>query len=269
MQYFVSLLFVVIGAAVFVHGFRIMRQYRLIRDIPQSKIRSMAMGLVEIHGNVKAEQMIKTPFSSTDCVYFKYEIKEYKRRTTTDSKGRTRTTHEWVVIAFGDRRIPFFAEDDTGSVYVDPTGAEFTVDVRKAFYQKAGVFSGISGLIDTLKNIGNFDRLPENMSELNLSPIDPGKKFSFGSRVGDRKYYEYFMSDKDNLFIMGTAANSPDAPNRVLIKKGENEPTYMISDKSEKEMLRSLRGKMILGFALGGGAFIAGVLVTLHFAGVI
>lgn len=246
-----------------------MRQYRLIKDIPRSKIRSMAMGLVEIHGNVKAEQMIMTPFSATDCVYFKYEIKEYKRRTTTDSKGRTRTTYEWVVIASGDRRIPFFAEDDTGSVYVDPAGAEFTVGVRKAFYQNAGVFEGISGLVETLKNIGKPDRMMENAGELNLSPIDPGKKFSFRSKVGDRKYFEYFMSDRDNLFLMGTAANSPDVPDRVLIKKGENEPTYMISDKSENEMLRSLRGKMILGFALGGGLFIAGVLITLHFAGVI
>ncbi|PKK84171.1 MAG: hypothetical protein CVT49_05070 [candidate division Zixibacteria bacterium HGW-Zixibacteria-1] len=269
MNYIVASLFIIAGAAVFMQGFRTMRKYRLIRDIPRSKIRSMAMGLVEIHGNVKAEQMIKTPFSNSDCVYFKYEIKEYKQRTSRDSKGRTRTTHEWVMIASGDRRIPFFAEDDTGSVYVDPDGAEFTVDVRKAFYQKEGMFEGISNLIDTLRNIGNFDRLPDNISELNLSPIEPGRKFTFGSRVGDRKYYEYFMTDKDNLFIMGTAANSPDAPDKVLIKKGENEPTYMISDKSENEMLRSLRGKMILTFALGGGTFIAGVLVTLHFAGVI
>jgi len=268
MEYVFALMFVVIGAAVFMQGFKVQRQHRLIKDIPQSKIRSMAMGLVEIHGSVEADQQMKSPFSATDCVFYRYEIKELQKRSTT-SGGKRRTTKEWVTIAQGDKRLPFRAVDDTGSAAVDPSGADFNLEIKHSYHQDRGVFDGMSGLIDRLKNLDGRNEKLLDVSGLNLKPIEPGKLKMFSNTVGDRRYYESLLCHGDPLFLMGTAANTPETPDHVVLKKGDNEPTFMISDKSEKDMLRSLRNKMITAFALGGITFIAGVLVTLHLSGVI
>ncbi len=254
----------------FYRGFNRMHKYRLIKDIPRSKVRAIAMGLVEIHGSVKdddVESCLKTPFSQTDCVYYRYEIKEYRRHTSRDSKGRTRTTYRWDTIASGERRMPFFAEDETGCVRVEPTGAEFSVAVKKAFLQKAGLFGGITSLISLLKNWDEGPAEALDVSNMNLVPVDPGAIFSFGSRVGDRKYFEYYLEPGENLFVMGTAAGDREAPNNVVIRKGENHPTFIISNKSEKDLLRSLKWQMIGCYAGGGAMLIIGVVVLLHFSG--
>ena len=47
------------GGGVFILGFNRMSKYRLIADTPTSKIRSMAMGIVEINGQVLNNQYIK------------------------------------------------------------------------------------------------------------------------------------------------------------------------------------------------------------------
>ena len=97
------------GIALLWYGFNRMKKYRLIKDIPRSKVRSMAMGVVEVHGTVFCVEPMRTPFSSSDCVYYKYEIKEYRRHTSRDSKGKTRTTYRWDTIATGRKHIPFYA----------------------------------------------------------------------------------------------------------------------------------------------------------------
>lgn len=268
--YIISAVFTIAGAGIFWYGFNRMHKYRLIKDIPRSKIRSMAMGLVEVHGNIHCEKPIKTPFSDSDCVYYRYEIQEYRRHVSRDSKGRTKTTHRWETIATGRRSIPFFARDETGEVYVNPSEAEFNVDMKKAFLQKAGVFGGITAIISALKDWDKNDEELFDSSELNLIPIKARKGFSFGfgSRVGDRRYFEYFLEPNENLFVMGTAANDSSAPESVLIRKGQNQPTFIISNKSEKELLKSLKRKMIASYVFGGIFFVGGVLLFSHFAGV-
>ena len=121
----VAMIICVIGVVAFIFGFKQFRKYSLIKDTPRSKIRSMAMGLVEIHGNVEAKETIRTPFSQLPCVYYSYRIEEYRKHTRRDSDGKVHTTYSWDTIASGSRRIPFFAKDPTGEAYVNPDGAEY------------------------------------------------------------------------------------------------------------------------------------------------
>lgn len=268
-SYIFSGAFALFGAVIFFAGFKKMRKYRIIKDTPRSKIRSMAMGIVEIHGNVVSDETIKSPFSKTDCVYYRYEIQEYKRRTTR-SGGKTKTTTEWVTVAHGDKRIPFFAKDDTGQVLVEPEGAEFNVDFRRGFYQsRGGLFASsgtFSGMIKALKSWDGIDTATIDSENWGLQPMQGKSSGRWFSKVGDRKYFEYFIAPDDILFVLGTAANSPDAPNNVLIRQGANEKTFLISDKSEENTLRSIRKNMIVCFVFGGLFFVAGVMVTLHIA---
>ncbi|MFH2035557.1 MAG: GIDE domain-containing protein [Candidatus Zixiibacteriota bacterium] len=255
-----------IGLALVWHGLDRMKKHRLIRDIPQSKVRSIAIGIVEVHGTVKTEAPIKTPFSDSDCVYYRYEIKEYRRHTSRDSKGRTSTTYRWDTIAFGSRHIPFYAEDDTGQIYVNPALAEFNVDVKKVFYQHAGVFGGITSLIETLKNWDANDEQHFDSSNLKLNPYVEKSGFVFrSSKVGDRKYYEYYLEPGENLFVIGTAANWDDAPNGICIQKGENQPAFIISNKTEEVLLKAMKRKMFAAFFFGIVFVVGGILLFMKF----
>jgi hypothetical protein len=252
--YVISLILSIIGIVVLIFAFRRFHKYQLISDTPTSKIRSMAMGLVEIQGNISGTEFIKSPFSKTDCVYYRYRIEEYRRHVSTDSKGRKTVSHSWDTIASGERRAPFFAKDDTGEVYVQPRGAEINAPLKKVFYQRGGIFGAFSMIIRVLRD---WDRGGTDMDVFswNLEPLNPQSHFRFGGNVGDRKYYEYYLEHGDNLFLLGTAAFAANAPNNVWIRKGDNEPTFMISYKSEKTLLKSLIWQ-IIGLMLFGCIFI-------------
>ncbi|MFP4111604.1 MAG: GIDE domain-containing protein [Candidatus Woesearchaeota archaeon] len=247
----------------FLLGFKLMKKVAIIKDTPTSKIRSMAIGLVEITGKPFAEKYLITPFSKSNCVYYRYEIKEYRRYTTRDSKGHTHTHHKWVTVANGGRNMAFFLKDDTGQAYVNPNGANFDIPLKRLFLQKAGLFGNLGNLVNTLKNWDSYMKGDVSAQALNLVPIDVNKGITF-NRVGDRKYYEYFLEPDEETYILGTAANDSSAPNNVLVKKGENEPTFIISNKSEKELLGSLKTKMILSFIGGGLLIIIGIILFLY-----
>jgi len=264
----IGIIVCLIGAVCFYFGFKQFHKFSLIKDTPTSKIRSMAMGLVEIHGNVEAKETILTPFSQVPCVYYEYKIEEYRQHTRRDSDGKTHTTYSWDTIASGSRRIPFFAKDDTGEAYVNPKGAEYKVPLKKMFYQRRGIFGAIGLIINALSDWDNAKSSRMDIGGWGLEPIQPGQ-IVWAASVGDRKYYEYFMEPKENLFLMGTAANDSKAPNNVLIKKGENEPTFIISNKTEEEVMGSFKWQMWGLLILSGILEVVGVVVMVYSADIV
>jgi hypothetical protein len=108
------------GLVSFVHGFRAWRRLRLIEDTPTAKVRSMALGRVEIEGRAEARAELEAPLTGSACVFFRYEIEEERR------SGRHR---RWTTVARGDSNAQgFYLADETGRVLVDPTGAELALD---------------------------------------------------------------------------------------------------------------------------------------------
>lgn len=261
--------FILLGGFVFVLGFFKMRQYRIIRDTPRSKIRSMALGIVELHGHVEADQLIKSPFSKTDCVYYKYEIKEYRKSSS--SKGKS-SSYRWETVSSGDKRVPFFAVDETGRALVDPDRAEIDVSFKRAYYQKSqGLFGSIAALGNIVKALKNFDPsepMAVDVDGLQLEPMESRTGFH-SVRVGDRKYLEYYIQSGDTLFVLGTAANDSSAPGKVVIRRGKNEKVFIISDKEEKTVLKRLKTLMIVCFAGGGLFFAVGVLMLFQVLNII
>ncbi|UCH89634.1 MAG: hypothetical protein JSV49_03015 [Thermoplasmata archaeon] len=253
----------VIGAISFIFGFKQFHKYSLIKDTPRSKIRSLAMGLVELHGVVAANETIQTPFSRSQCVYYQYRIEEYRMHTRTDSKGRTTVYYSWDTIASGSRQIPFFARDDTGDVYIDPRGAEYDVPLKKVFYQHRGGFIGaFSTILTALSDWDKAKTTEMDIGSWNLQPVKPGH-ITWGASVGDRKYYEHYLEPNENLFLMGTAVPDRGAPNNVLVRKGEDEPTFIISNKREAGVMKSLKWKMAGLLILACALEVIGVIVAL------
>ena len=76
----VPIVFLIGGLSLFFGGLTKINRDRLIANMPTSKIRSVAMGLVEIYGKVsKYKDTLTAPLSGKECVYCRLSITEWKR----------------------------------------------------------------------------------------------------------------------------------------------------------------------------------------------
>jgi len=106
-----------LGIYAFFKGFGTYRKYRVLADTPEMPIRSIPMGLVEIHGQAQGDQLLTSPVTHTPCCLYKVEIEKWK----TESRGRGGSwSHHRTDIA----GIKFYLTDATGKVLVEPRDAE-------------------------------------------------------------------------------------------------------------------------------------------------
>jgi hypothetical protein len=167
------------GVYLFYRGFRILQRKRLILDTPYSKIRSASMGLVEINGLAVGPYTMLAPITGAPCYYFRTTAWQWQQR------GRS---SEWVKVADESLHVPFFLDDNTGRVLVDPQGAE--MDIHRDFHDEfsTALFSSSLGLPS---NIASF-LARQGVSTDNKIKID-----------------EYCIKPKNALFILGTLAQNP------------------------------------------------------------
>lgn len=229
------------GLGLFYQGFGWLKQKRMIENIPTSKVRSIAMGMVEVYGSVvpiKAK-ILKSPLSEKECVYYTYTIEEYR------SSGKS---SRWVTIKSGSDQSLFFLKDDSGAVLVNPDGA--TVDIPSDFTYQTRMGKDPPGAV--------IKFLVAN-------------KLSYESFFGLNKtmrFTESYVAPGDKLYIIGEAQDNPHLEDGsakkneedIMIAKGGN--FYYISDKPEAEVLRSY-GWWVAGGLFGGVALAVGSLIVM------
>ena len=157
----------------------------------------------------------------------------------------------WATVKKGEEGVPFFVKDNTGSVLVDPNGAK--IDIPVLYQCRSG--SGKSA--------------PKMILAFCAAQNIRTKGFLFNRTM---RYKEYRLEQGHKLYIMGTAGDNPFVEDTtgskneedIMIHKGKNEKFYYISDKPEKDVLWSLRWKVIGGL-FGGGALTVACLAFILF----
>jgi hypothetical protein len=87
----------------------------------------------------------------------------------------------------------------------------------------------------------------------------------YGHSPGDYRLTEYCIFPEETYDIMGTCAPNSQTKERSdqqIIAKGKNAPTFLISNKSEKDLERSLRG-WAWWYVFGGGLLAVGCAAAL------
>jgi hypothetical protein len=238
----VGLFMLLIGIALFAVGLYFYKKKQLIADTPTSKIRSIAMGLIEIFGQVIPikERLFKSPFTDKECVYYQFTIEEYQ------SSGKN---SHWVTIKKGEQRGLFYLKDDTGMVLIDPTGAK--IEARKDFEYQSGL--GKDPPEQVIRFLATNNLAHEGFFGLNKT----------------MRYRETIIAPDEILYTMGTADVNPfvndttaqEGVNHTIIKKGTKEKMFFISDKKEKDILRGFTVKVAGGIIVGSFFIIIGVLI--------
>lgn len=98
-----------------------LRLARWIEDTPTSKIRSAAQGLVEVTGQISAggQPPLRAPLSGEACLWYRFNVEEYRSSGSAGSSGGS-----WRQIDKGASSQPLLLQDNTGSCWVMPEGAE-------------------------------------------------------------------------------------------------------------------------------------------------
>ena len=166
------------GVYLFYRGFRLLQRKRLILDTPASKIRSASMGLVEVSGLAVAPYVITSPMKQVTCYYYRSIAWELKRR------GKN---SEWVKVADESLHVPFYLDDNTDKVLVDPRGADMDLhcDLQEKYNAPFSFGSGMPGSVAAF---------------LTRHGISPDKQI---------KVEEYCIKPKNFLFILGTLSQNP------------------------------------------------------------
>ena len=212
------------GLLFFIIGFASVRLARLVEDIPTSKIRSIAMGLVEIKGSISKpiKEYIIAPLSKKKCV-------SYRITAFYDSEDIEKSR---VIKQFTEL---FFVKDNTGAVLVNPAGA--TVDVKPEA---------------TTTNWRKYTFLLKGVSLKQLRCLEetilvPDQEVYILGTAGDNPHKE--------------EATAVKGVEDAMIQEAEN-PFY-ISDKSEKGFVSKYRYWGWFFVIAGSGLFVGGVFLLI------
>jgi len=138
------------------------------------------MGIVEVSGLAVGPYTITAPITARSCYYYRTLAWEWKQR------GKNK---KWVQVAAECVHVPFFLDDNTGRVLVDPRGAE--LDLHRDFQQQ------FCDSFFTTK-----EPAPANVrSFLARHGIATSNKI---------KVEEYCVKPKNALFILGTLTENSD-----------------------------------------------------------
>ena len=218
------------GVVLFIAGLKWFGYKRLIENIPTSKIRAIAMGLVEIFGRVVPieKNLLNSPFSNTECVYYKYTVERWVKRND---------RHHWQVVNSGKTSLPFILNDNTGSVLINPIGADIDI--------KSTTFSSGAGQ-DPPLIIQNF---------LNFNNLNYEGFFGINYRM---RYRESIIVPGENLYIIGSATDNPfkddgtaqHSVEDIMIHRGKGK-LFHISQKAEKGVIKTYLMKALGGLIVG------------------
>jgi hypothetical protein len=234
------------GPFLFLRGFRDLRVRRLIQNTPTARIRSMAMGRVEVNGVALGRSAVAAPFSGRPCVYWQVEI-------------AVRARNSWSTVHRATSGQPFFVQDDTGVAMVYPEGAECRANVTGE--------EACAGLA----------LAPVYADYLAQRRI--GMRFLW--RVGTMRFRERAIVEGDPVFVLGEAqprarsieiseagealATGTDGPRRTtgermrslsqqavaVIRRGRHGGPFLISQQSESHLCFDLGLRSF--FSLVGG----------------
>ena len=167
------------GIGLFFYGFQLLQRRRLILDTPFSKIRSASMGMVEVSGLAVGPYTMVAPITARPCYYYRALVWEYKQ------SGKNK---QWVRAAGECMHVPFFVDDNTGRMLVDPRGAD--LDLHCDFEEE---------FCDSFFTVK--DSAPSNVRLfLGRHGIVTNNKI---------KVQEFCIKPKNSLFILGTLGENP------------------------------------------------------------
>lgn len=236
-------------AAVFLYlGARELRPaYHVFRNDP-IPIRDLhgRSGPVEIEGRAEPDEdadTVTAPFTGTECLAYEYEAEELR------STGKSSS---WHTLDSGMGGVDFLVSDDTGSVRVNPNGA----DLR---------------LAETTERVSPGEELPAHLEAYVAATEDVEKQDATVNLVvtelhlgNEQRFTERRLDVGESVYVYGQCRRGPATEwgsNLVdaVVADGRRAPVFVVSDTDERGtawlyvrggFLRTVVGLLALAFGI-------------------
>ena len=240
-------------------------------------------------------QPLTSPLTQVPCYY--YEVK-VERKVKRDDRETWEETHKERA------EVPFYLQDETGYIFVNPDKTEYNLPqafwgelrppallsfgnaprkvdpslgvaaptddhlrnhINSQFTQARGLLQG-----SKIPGTGLMDKglaVAQKMQMLGVSIGADGVSMDFGNHA--YRFTEFCLPAGRQTSMFGTCTENPnpaDENDRNLIKRGDNEKTYLISTKTEQKLESSLRLQAFFMIFIGAVLILGGAAVGLHSA---
>lgn len=179
-----SLIAIVGGLYFFFQGFRLLARKRTLLNTPTSKIRSAALGLVEVNGQATGPHTMSAPITGKPCFLYR----------TVAWQLRNGKKQEWEKVADETLNLPFFVDDSTGKLLIEPLGAD--LDLHLDFRQEYDASFFVSSVLSN----GDAAISPRVSVFLSRHGVTPGRRL---------RIEEHAIKPNDALFVAGTLSENP------------------------------------------------------------
>lgn len=232
-----SIFLFIFGLALILGGTQRYLLGQRIKNTPTSKVRSAAVGLIELAGKAKCKDPMRSPISKATCIYWRIKAEYYK-------PGKH---GGWRDIYNASSSNPFYLEDDTGKMLIEPKDAE--IEIPEDFKQDGHLSEG--GILGMFKSKVFDKKVLDFLKEV------PAAGKAFNSYSGHNlRVTEWFIAEGDPLFVLGGAepvkgALSAVAHENLIVRKGANSEFMYISDSGEKKVVEKVTGSVWWMLGLG------------------
>jgi hypothetical protein len=190
-----SLIATVGGLYFFFYGFHLLARKRVLLNTPTSRIRSAALGLVEVNGRAIGPHTMSAPITGKPCFLYR----------TVAWQLRAGKKQEWEKVADETLHLPFFIDDSTGKLLIEPLGAD--LDLHRDFREEYDASFFASNFFATGAEVP-----PRITVFLARHGITPGRRL---------RIEEHAIKPGDALFVAGTLAENPGIQLRPFAPHGD------------------------------------------------
>jgi E3 Ubiquitin ligase len=260
-----------LGVSLFFRGFPLLKRKRLIENTPTSTVRGASLGAVEVSGKVVGPYTLISPLSELDCFYYHAVARGCSGEDDRNTEVREETLY-----------TPFFLDDGTGRMMVDPRGAEMalppsaeedyspstSIGLTRHFLDRHGLSSSDPAHLeeyciregDQLFVLGTLRENPSTVEASGRSsPEGPGF-LSFAAADLQRRAALASIYPNGNALPPAAKkkvleAESFDLNPPVLLMKGVSGEPFLISRSSQRDLVGGLASRSIL--YIWGGPILA------------
>ena len=197
---------------------------------------------VEMKGKVQCDRPLTSELSQTPCVHYQMQVIREYEETEIDKDGDRRTRRRSDTVSNHQQSVPFWIEDQTGRIEIEPEGANIdTVQVMNEFRPEESRGAQISFGAVTF-NLGNF-------------------QISSGGRTLGYRFVEKVLPLERRVYVLARASDH--SGRLALVKPTDSGQVFLISLKSEEQLTASSQKTADLTFYGMFGSLGVGLVLVL------
>jgi len=257
------------------HFFKLSKLKNLIIDLPTSKLRSVAAGLVEVKGRITANEVFISPISGAECVFFRY--RKYK-------KVRSRDREYWTISEMGEG-IPSkcYIDDGTGIIGLNLKAAEIKVKKPEKYTMtyKEMEMGFVPNFFSNVKYEEEIIQTGESVYVLGTARPESKSK-QFGSFLAEAKKNPYTVQrfDMDGNGVLDSQeweAAIPDLKNDfrkkvleqgqsfgLILDRDKHNNLLVVATEKEENLIKKLKWRIPFYLVLGMISFLFLIISVLY-----